>query len=88
MTAAIVQPVNPSRRPATAIQRRLFDFICARRGLPPSYVEIIEHMGWSPNSMRYVEQILDRLEAKGWIRRGDFRQCRAVVPRTAEIDEP
>lgn len=87
MTPGIIQPVNPSRRPATAIQRRVFDFICARRGLPPSFAEIIKHMGWAPTSMHYVDQTLARLEVKGWIRRGDFRECRTVVPRTAEIDE-
>jgi len=85
MTPGIIQPVNPSRKPATAIQRRLFDFICARRGLPPTFREIAKHMGW--NSVNPVEETLRRLEKKGWIRRGQYQQNRSVVPRTAEIDE-
>ncbi len=87
MTPGIIQPVNPSRKPATAIQRRLFDFICARgaAGLPPTFREITEHMGWS--STNHVEETLARLEKKGWIRRAHL-QSRSVVPRTAEIDEP
>ena len=85
MTPGIVQPVNPRRKPATANQRRVFDFICARRGMPPTFREIAKHMGWS--GVNFVEETLRQLEKKGWIRRGHYQQNRALVPRTAEIED-
>jgi SOS-response transcriptional repressor LexA len=46
------------------------------RGVPPSYREIMEWMGWSsPNSPRVV---LASLEAKGFIRRPHDGSARAI----------
>lgn len=67
MTRGVVQPVNPMRQPATAVQRRLFDFVCAEglRGLPPTQQEIADHMGWSGNSR--AREVVEALMRKGWL---------------------
>ena len=83
------QPVNPMRRPATATQRKMFDFIAARRGCPPTFREIMKHMGY--HSTNAVTDVVTVLERRGWITRAPMTgdgggQARSIRVRGAEVN--
>ena len=81
MKPPIVQPVNPKRRPATARQREVFDFICrcSRRNHPPTYQEIAIFMGTTCNA---AVEVIEALVRKGWVKRGRKHETRTIVPVT------
>ena len=90
MDPGYAEPVNPLRRPATATQRRLFDFISeqCRKGYPPSVVEMADHMGYASNNA--IADVLKVLEKKGWIERdsdSSFAICGARAIRIRGYEE-
>lgn len=86
LISGIMQPVNPMRRPATARQREVFDFICEcwRRNHPPTWQEIAVFMGTTTNA---AVECVEALVKKGWLKRGQHYETRTVVPVTYTPEE-
>ena len=82
---------STEKSPLTELQRRVLDFIEARRrdtGVPPTYREIQEHFGY--RAVGTVQDHVKALVRKGYLAQaalGDRRGARTLLPPDAQAPE-